>query len=122
MSEHTFSRAWRLAAAMLAASALALFLWRPRLGASMLVGGAWNLASLWCLARVLSAWLGTTPSRRRAVAWLIAKLGGLYPLAWLILRQPAISAVGFGVGFSLVLVVILAHVVWAAQHSLSHGR
>ena len=115
MTERAVSHAWRVAAAILAASALPLILWQPRLGAGVLVGGAWNLASLGCLMRALSAWLGPTPSRRRAVAWLLVKLGGVYPLAWLLLRHPAVSALGFGIGFSLVLVVILAHVVWAAR-------
>lgn len=122
MTERTVLHAWRLAAAILAASALPLLLWQPRLAASLLVGGAWNLASLWCLIRVLSAWIGPSASRRRAIAWLVVKLGGLYPLAWLMLRHPAMSALGFGLGFSLVLLVILAYVVWAAQRTISHGR
>lgn len=70
----------------------------------MAAGALWNLASLWCLARLLNAWLGPTPSTRRVVGWLCVKFPLLYALIVLLFQVPALSPAGFGVGFSLVLI------------------
>ena len=68
----------------------------------LLAGAAWNAASLWCLSRLLGAWIGPQPSRRRALAWLPVKLS-LYAAAWWLLSRPAVSLIGFSLGFTLVL-------------------
>ena len=95
----------------------------PVLG--VLAGATWNLASLWCLTRLLRAWLGPQPSRRRVLLWLLVKFPLLYLLVFLLLRQPAISVVGFGVGFSLALLVVVG---WLLRQAVQmspirpHGR
>ena len=76
-----------------------------RLVIGVFVGGAWNLASIWCLAHLLDTWLGTQHSQRRAIGWLLVKFPLLYTLLVVLLRHPAISLLGFGIGFTIVLVV-----------------
>ncbi len=71
-------------------------------------GAAWNLASFWCLIRLLGAWLGPKPSTKHAVAWLLVKFPLLYALIVLLFRIPSLSPAGFGAGFSLVLVIAVA--------------
>ena len=70
----------------------------------VLVGGLWNLANLYCLTRLLTAWLGPRRSTRRVVGWLLVKFIALYFLAFALLRLPGVSPVGFGVGFTVVLI------------------
>lgn len=73
-----------------------------RLFLGLLAGAAWNTASLWCLSRLLGSWIGPSPSRRRALMWLPVKLL-LYAAAWWLLSRPAVSLIGFSLGFTLVL-------------------
>ena len=75
----------------------------------LLAGAACHAASLWCLSRLLGAWLGPVPSRRRALAWLAVK-GALYGAAWKLLSHRAVSLVGFCLGFTAAL---FAALVWA---------
>ena len=77
-------------------------------------GAAWNVASLWCLAQLLHAWLGPAPSTRRAVVWLVVKFPLLYGLTFVMLWHQAISVVGFGIGFSVVLVAAIGGWWWKA--------
>lgn len=90
-----------------------------------LVGGVWNLASLWCLMQVVRAWLGPQPSTRRAVLWLLVKFPLLYLLIFVLLRSPTISIVGFGIGFSMVLLAVMG---WLIRQTVQtsparpHGR
>ena len=84
-----------------------------RLFTGIMAGAAWNAASLWCLTHLLRAWLGPTPSRRRALGWLMIKFPLLYLLAFALISNPHVSVVGFGVGFTLVLLGGLA---WYARH------
>ena len=89
--------------------------------ASALVGGLWNVASLWMLTRVLGAWMGPRRSARRAAAWMAVKLLLLYPLAVLFLLRPGTSPLGFGVGFTMALAIgILCLARWA-QRAVAHG-
>lgn len=81
-----------------------------------LAGGAWNLVNLWCLAHLLRAWIGPRPSRRRVVGWLVVKFPLWYAAAILVLQQPGVSLVGFGAGFTLVLLAA------AGRHLLSVRR
>ncbi len=128
---------WWVAAAMTAALATAsAALWDRRMSLGVLAGGAWNLASLWCLTRLLTAWIGSRPanaegrdqpqpSRRRVVIWLLFKFPLLYLVVFGILHSPSVSGVGFGVGFTLVLVVAVASLALQARRmSLvkSYGR
>ena len=85
------------------------------LALGVLAGGLWNLANLYCLTRLLTAWLGPPRpaghdgrggrrSTRRVVGWLLVKFIALYFLAFALLRLPGVSPVGFGVGFTVVLI------------------
>ena len=73
-----------------------------------LAGGVWNLASLWCLSRLLAAWMSPTPSRRRVIVWLLVKFPLLYAAVVLLFGAHAVSAAAFGTGFSIVLFVAIA--------------
>ena len=91
----------------------------------VVAGIAWNLASLWCLSRLLAAWLGPSPSKRRAIGWLLVKFPLLYLLAFALVRGSSVSLIGFGAGFSAVLVVMLAAFALRAQRRIavpSNGR
>ena len=108
MTDRIFVQLESIAAALAAAAAGLVWTAQPSLAAGIAAGGAWNLANLWCLSRVLAAWLGPEHSRRRAVAWLLVKLAILYPAALAVLGAHRQLAPGFGIGFSLVLVVVIA--------------
>lgn len=91
----------------------------------LLAGMMWNVASLWCLSKLLGAWLGPNSSRRRVVMWLMVKFPLLYAMTFLLLRSPAMSMVGFGVGFSVVLVGAIAWLVRRTPRVMvarAHGR
>jgi hypothetical protein len=123
MIERIVVAAWRVAAVVVGITAAATALWHPRIAGGIVAGGAWNLISLWCLSRMLLAWLGPSPSVRRAVLWVTLK-SGLYAFAFCLLRQPAVSSVGFGIGFSLVLITMLGGLAINAQRLVParHGR
>ena len=126
MTEPLLTQAWRYAAALLALGAAAAWRWAtPAVSVGILIGGAWNLSSLWCLGQLLGAWLGPTPSQRRAVGWLLVKFPALYLLAFGYLSRPAASVVGFGIGFTVVLAVATGWCVLRAQRLVPvrpHGR
>ena len=113
--------------AMQAAGALAICAivaqigWGPVASGGVLAGGLWNLASLWCLSQLLAAWLGPRPSSRRAILWLSVKFPLLYLAAFALMRQSGLSLVGFGVGFTVVLIVAVAALALQAQRMV-HGR
>ena len=88
----------------------------------VLAGGAWNLASLWCLRQLVRAWLGPQPSRPRVIGWLLVKFPFLYYLIFLMLRSGVVSSVGFGIGFSVVLAAAMGGLLWRAQRTVAHGR
>ena len=88
----------------------------------LLVGGAWNAASLWCLTKMLGSWLSPSPSQRRAIGWLLVKFPLLYAGAVLALRAPAISLVGFGVGFTIILVCALTVIALHSRRSLARSH
>lgn len=97
---------WASAASAAAIAALLARLVSPAAALGVAAGGAWNLASLFCLSRLFSAWLLQQPSTWRVVGWLLVKFPLLYGLAFAILRTPGMSLGGFGVGFSIVLAVV----------------
>ena len=82
-----------------------IFSWSTVLG--VIVGAAWNLINLWCLSSALTIWLDVAPSRRRAIAWFVVKYPLLYLAAFGALSHPAVSPVGFAIGFSVVLLAAL---------------
>ena len=88
----------------------------------LLAGAAWNLASFWCLRRLLAAWIGPRASQPRAIGWVVAKLAVLYPSAYLMLRHPLVSPIGFGLGFTLVLLAGMGLSLAQAQRRIAHGR
>ena len=108
MTDRIFMQLESIAAALTAAAAGLIWTAQPSLAAGIAAGGAWSVANLWCLSRVLAAWIGPEHSRRRAVAWLLVKLAILYPAALAVLSARHQLAPGFGIGFSLVLVVVIA--------------
>ena len=119
MNERTLKAAWVQSAAAVAISAVVAAWWGVRPALSVAAGGAWNLTSLWCLARVLRAWVGPSPSTRRAVTWIVLKFPLLYYVGFRLLSSHAISSAGFGLGFSIVLFVVLARLAVYAQQFTS---
>ena len=88
------------------------------LAVGLLTGAAWNGANLWCLRRLLAAWLGPRRSTRRAVGWLLVKFPLLYALAFVLLRR-GVSLVGFSVGFTLVLAAVIISLALSARRPLA---
>jgi hypothetical protein len=91
----------------------------------IIAGGAWNLINLWCLARMLHAWLGPRRSQRQAMMWLLVKFPLLYTAVFLLLRHPVVSVIGFGLGFTAVLAAAVIRLALDAQRvpmARSHGR
>ncbi len=125
MNERIVTHAWRQAAIAWAVASAAMVLVRPAWALSVAAGGAWNLASLLCLAQMLKAWLGPVPSQRRAIAWLLLKFPLLYVLVYQVLRTPSMSFLAFGLGFTLVLLVVVGSVLLGLQRTIAtarHGR
>ena len=119
MSERIRPLLWGTLAIVVAVSAV-IAAWDRAFALGVVTGGAWNLAGLWCLARLLAAWLGPTPSRRRAIGWVLLKFPLLYLVLFSVLSHAMVSAMGFGAGFSLVLLIILGW--WLAQRrAFTHG-
>jgi hypothetical protein len=85
-------------------------------------GGAWNMASLWSLQRMLHAWLGPLPSRGRALLWLLVKFPLLYLLGLAMLHSPQVSPLGFGIGFTLVFLIGGGLALRANASRRAHGR
>ncbi len=118
------SAAWSAVSALGITAVFAL-LGHTTLALGTLAGAAWNLASLWCLTRLLNAWLGPHPSRWQALGWLMVKFPLLYLALIALLRTPACSVVGFGIGFTIVLAVQLGRFVIQPQPlslTRSYGR
>ncbi len=115
MTDRMLNELWVVSASAVGLCAVLTAAWNRSLAMSMLIGGAWNLASLWCLARMLRAWLGPHPSRRRVIGWLLVKFPLLYAAIVLLLVQASVSALGFGIGFTVVLLTAMtwfAGTVW----------
>ena len=113
------------AAATAAAAVLASLTGERRIAFGILVGGTWNLLSLWCLVHLLNAWLGPKRSSRRAIGWLLLKFPLLYALIVVAFGHRAISLLGFGIGFTVVLVVALGVLGVSARQAIgvrAHGR
>lgn len=116
---------WPIASAALATAVLAAAPWGATASLGVLAGGAWNLANLWCLSRLLATWLGQHRSRRRVIGWILVKFPLLYLAAFGLLNLPGMSFVGFGVGFTAVLIsaiAVLAARVRCLALPASHGR
>ena len=97
----------------------------PSSALSVVGGALWSAANLWCLTRLLNAWLGPRCSRRRVVGWLLLKFPLLYVAVFLLLRSPALSVAGFSVGFTLVLIAAIGWLAVRAQRLSTlrpHGR
>src|SRR3989338_4633628 len=107
-----------LGATVVAAMAGALF--GIEVALSILAGGLWNVANVWCLARALGAWLNPHPaSRRQQIGWFIVKFPLLYAAVFGLVQLPGISLMGFGIGF---LVVIMAAVLVTLKSLKSVNR
>ena len=68
-------------------------------------GLLWNVVNLWCLAYLLRLWIGEGASKRQVAMWAVVKFPLLYAAAFVLLRHPAVSVVGFGLGFTVVLLL-----------------
>ena len=125
MNERALRRVWLCTAAVVVLCAVASLRWSVKGTVGVLAGGVWNLASLWCLVHLLNAWLGPTPSRRRAITWLVLKFPLLYLLAVGVLLNQRVSVVGFGLGFTVVLLILVGWFALQARHMTllrPHGR
>lgn len=125
MTDVFSQRFWLLAVTAIFVAAGAAVPWSTRVAVGTAVGGVWNLANLWCLTRLLGAWLGPSHSRRRAIVWTVVKFPLLYGVAFWLLAVAKVSVVGFGVGFTIVLGVALGWLAMQAQRMASagfHGR
>lgn len=124
MNRTTLLTSGAVAAVIVAVSSVVVaFLWGAPLAIGMLVGGAWHLASLWCLASLLAAWLGPQRSQRTVLGWLLVKFPLLYGAAILLLRHPSMSIAGFALGFTVVLVAVIAGVARGLPRMMpSNGR
>lgn len=107
MNRTIFINAMLVATVSVLAAAGAATWWGSSMAMGVLAGGVWNIASLWCLANLLNAWLGRAPSQRRAIGWLLVKFPLLYALAFLVMKLPSASLIGFGIGFSITLAAML---------------
>ncbi len=124
MNESIAKTLWMAGAAAVALATLAAAPMGGSVMLGVLAGAAWNLASLWCLTRMMGAWLGPNGSTKRAAGWILVKFPLLYLLAFAMLRS-SISIIGFGIGFSVVLLVSVAWFVLNAQKLMavrSDGR
>ena len=125
MSEYAVKPLWIIAALVLVAGVAVSAAWGARMALGVAAGGTWNLASVWCLTRLLEAWLGAHPSRTRVILWLLVKCPLLYLLAFGALWTRAVSAEGFGIGFTVVLLTVVAGMARNARRLVTahpHGR
>ena len=124
MTERRFLQLEGCAAAATALVAVLAWTSSSTLAVGIVAGGAWNLANLWCFSRLLAAWLGTH-SRRRAISWLVVKLAVVYPSAVIMLSAAPHLAVGFGIGFGCVLIMVTGGLARASRRPAAlpiHGR
>lgn len=108
MSDKIKARVLRFSAIGLAvASAITWVCFGSRAAVGVIAGGAWNLASLWCLTRLLQAWIGPKPSQKKAVFWVLVKFPLLYSAIFIVFHTRLFSLAAFSVGFSVVLLIAL---------------
>lgn len=99
------------------ASAVAWAFFGSRAAAGIIAGGAWNLTSLWCLTRLLQAWIGPKPSQRRAMAWALVKFPLLYAAIFVVFQTKIVAFAAFSAGFSIVLATALAAFVFSLRQA-----
>lgn len=85
----------------------------------IVAGGAWSLVNLWGLTRISTVWLRQA-HRGRTLAWFLFKFPCLYAIAMYLLTRPAVSPMGFGIGFTVMLVA--AGVVTMRRARIVHGQ
>lgn len=123
MNERVKNSTVRLSAVGLTTAAvIAAMGFGARAAAGVVLGGAWNFASLWCLTRMLKAWLGPNPSQRRAIAWLLVKFPLLYAAIFLVFHTSFVPFQAFTVGFSVVLVGALAAFLISVRQTMSEAK
>ncbi len=123
MNEKTKSRIIRFSAISLSlAAVIAAVVFSARAAAGVVIGGVWNLASLWCLMQMLHAWIGPRPSQRRAIAWLLVKFPLLYAGIFLIFQTKVIPFGAFSVGFTLVLFVAIAAFMMGLRQTMTAAK
>ncbi len=125
MIERRLRSLWLTGVAFLtAATFIALELHAP-MAAGLCAGATWNLVNLTCLAGLLHACITPQSSKRWAIAWFVVKFPLLYAIGYQVLRRPDISILGFGIGFTLMLLLVLGWFTFQIPYLLpvrSHGR
>ncbi len=123
MNEKTKSRIIRFSAISLApAAVIAAAGFGARTAAGVVIGGVWNLASLWCLTQMLQAWIGPRPSQRRVIGWLLVKFPLLYAGIFLIFQTKAVPFGAFSVGFTLVLLVAIVAFMMGLRQAMGAAK
>jgi len=126
MTEHPEQLLWPVpAVAALSAAVMAAIVGGVPAAVGVFAGGLWNLANLWCLMHLFSAWLRPQPSARRVLSWAAVKFPLLYLFAFALFRHLSVSLVGFSIGFTVVLisaVAVLAAQARSAIRPVAHGR
>lgn len=75
-----------------------------------LAGAVWNVANLFLLRALATAWLREQP--RRALGLLLTKLFVLYPAGLFLALSGAYSLIGMLLGFTWVFVVLIGLAAW----------
>lgn len=93
------------------AAGVGLF-WGTTPALAIAAGGLWNLLNITCLIRFLLVLTEQEPGSKRSkpaslrlALWFLVKFPLLYGAAFLLLWKLNISALGFAVGFSVVLLI-----------------
>lgn len=83
------------------------------------LGGAWHVASFWLLLKVLRTWMNPHRSTVKLAGWLALKIIWLGIAGFGLLRLTPAVIVGFVVGFTAVLVIMVAA---TARQRLVHPK
>jgi len=126
MTDRTLTQLLLIGSAATGGAALLSAPWGAAVALSVVAGGMWNVANLWCLSRALRVWLKPQPAaRRQQIGWFVVKFPLLYAAAFGLATIPGISLVGFGIGFVVVIaaaVGVTLKALRSPQNSLpAHG-
>jgi hypothetical protein len=126
MTDRTLKQLLLVGSAATGCTALVSMAWGIAVALSIVAGGMWNVANLWCLSRALGVWLKPQQApRRQRIGWFLVKFPLLYAAVFGLVKIPGISLIGFGIGFIVVImsaVFVTLKALRSSQHSLpAHG-